>query len=213
MPARSRPQSISLLRLTIAVLPFTVRGPGIEVWREGIVDLLSLGLDGTAGIRAIDSRTLLATWRKEVGDTASSDLAHALAFAQRRHARYALVGSAIAAGPRIRLSADVYDVASGRVVGPVQAEGPSDSVLALVDRLGMRTLGLILAKDPGKIPAIDVASITTSSLIALKDYLEGEDHYRRSEFRAASEAWERAVRADTLFALAYLGSGASLRMG
>ncbi|HET6578542.1 MAG TPA: protein kinase [Gemmatimonadales bacterium] len=189
----------------IAVLPFTVRGPGLEVWREGMVDLLSMGLDGTAGIRAIDSRTLLARWHKEVGDKTVADLAMALGVARRSQARYALVGSAVAAGPRIRLGADVYDVESGRAVGPVQVDGPSDSVLALVDRLGMQTLALILEKDPGQVPVLDLARVTTTSLVALRAYLEGEGHYRRSEFREAGEAWERAVRADTLFGLAYLG--------
>ncbi len=189
----------------IAVLPFTVRGPGLEVWREGMVDLLSMGLDGTAGIRTIDSRTLLARWHQEVGDKTGADLALALEVAHRTQARYALVGSAVAAGPRIRLAADIYDVESGRAVGPVQVEGPSDSVLALVDRLGMQTLGIILEKNAGEVPALDLAGVTTPSLIALKAYLDGEHHYRRSEFREASEAWERAVRADTLFALAYSG--------
>jgi tetratricopeptide (TPR) repeat protein len=189
----------------IAVLPFTVRGQGLEVWREGMVDLLSMGLDGTAGLRAIDNRTLLARWHQEVGDTTVADLALALGVARRTQARYALVGSAVEAGARIRLAADIYDVESGRVVGPVQVEGPSDSVLALVDRLGMQILGVILAKTPGEIPALDLARVTTTSLLALKAYLEGEVRYRRSDFRGASEAWERAVRADTLFALAYLG--------
>jgi serine/threonine protein kinase/tetratricopeptide (TPR) repeat protein len=189
----------------IAVLPFTVHGAGLEVWREGMVDLLSMGLDGAAGIRTIDGRTLLARWHQEVGDKTATDLALALGVARRSHARYALVGSAVAAGPRIRLSADIYDVESGRAVGPVQVDGPSDSLLALVDRLGMQTLALILEKAPSEIPALDLAAVTTTSLIALKAYLEGEDHYRRSEFREASEAWERAVRTDSLFALAYLG--------
>ena len=189
----------------IAVLPFTVRGPGLEVWREGMVDLLSVGLDGTAGIRAIDSRTLLARWHQEVGDKTMADLALALTVARRTQARYALVGSAVGAGPRIRLSADIYDLESRRAVAPVQVEGPSDSVLALVDRLGMQILGVILEKDRGEIPTLDLSAITTPSLIALKAYLEGEDLYRRSEFRGAIAAWERAVRADTLFALAYLG--------
>ena len=188
----------------IAVLPFTVRGPGLEVWREGMVDLLSMGLDGAAGIRAIDSRTLLARWHQEVGDKSVANLALALGVAHRIGARYALVGSAVAAGQRIRLGADVYDVESGRAVGPVQVDGPSDSVLTLVDRLGMQTLALMLEKDPSEIPALDLAGVTTTSLIALKAYLEGEDHYRRSEIREAGEAWERAVRTDTLFALAYL---------
>jgi tetratricopeptide (TPR) repeat protein/TolB-like protein len=190
---------------TIAVLPFTVRGSGLDLWREGMVDLLSIGLDGAAGIRTIDSRTLLARWHQELGDSTAVELARALAVARRTQARYALVGSIVGAGPRIRLAGDVYDAESGRAVGPVQVDGPSDSVLALVDRLGMQTLGLIVAKDSSELPTLDLSAISTSSLTALKAYLDGDAHYRRSEFSAASEAWERAVRADTTFALAYLG--------
>ncbi len=189
----------------IAVLPFTVRGQGLEVWREGMVDLLSMGLDGAGGLRAIDSRTLLARWNEEIRGETVADLALALGVARRTQARYALVGSAVAAGSRIRFAADAYDLESGRSVGQVQVEGPPDSVLALADRLGMQTLRMILEKDPGEVPAIDLAGVTTSSLLALKAYLEGEAHFRRSEYRGAQEAWERAVRADTLFALAYFG--------
>ena len=190
---------------TVAVLPFTVHGTGLELWREGMVDLLSMGLDGAAGIRAVDSRTLLARWRQEVGDTAVTDLARTLQFAHRIAARYAIVGSAVAAGPSVRLGADVYDVESGRVLGPLQVDGSADSVLALVDRLGVQALALILAKAPGELPALDLAAVMTTSPMALKAYLEGEQRYRRSEFPEAAEAWERAVHADTLFALAYLG--------
>jgi tetratricopeptide (TPR) repeat protein len=190
---------------TIAVLPFTVRGAGLAVWREGMVDLLSMGLDGTAGIRAVDSRTLLAAWHQEIRDETAADLARALGVARGAHARYALVGSVVGTGPRIRIAANIYDAETARIVGTVQVDGPSDSVLTLADRLGMQTLGVILEKNPGQVPALDLAAITTTSLIALKFYLEGDDHYRRSEFPAASAAWERAVHADTLFALGYLG--------
>ena len=190
---------------TIAVLPFTVRGAGLDVWREGMVDLLSMGLDGAAGMRAIDSRTLLSKWHQEIRDDSAPDLARALGVARQAHARYALVGSVVGAGPRIRLAANVYDAETGRTVGAVQVDGPPDSVLTLVDRMGMQALGIILETAPGQVPALHLAAITTPSLIALKSYLEGEDHYRRSEFQAASGAWERTVRADTLFALANLG--------
>lgn len=199
------PAEAALQPPTIAVLPFTVRGAGLDVWREGMVDLLSMGLDGAAGVRAIDSHTLLATWHQEIRDETATDLARALGVARRAHARYALVGSVVGAGARIRMAATVYDVATTRTVGVVQVDGPPDSMLALADRLGMQTLGVILEKDPSQVPALDLAAITTQSLAALKSYLEGDGHYRRSEFRAASEAWERAARADTMFAMANLG--------
>jgi tetratricopeptide (TPR) repeat protein len=68
----------------------------------------------------------------------------------------------------------------------------------------VQALALVLAKAPGDMPALDLAGVTTASPMALKAYLDGEAHYRRSEFAEAAEAWERAVRADSLFALAYL---------
>jgi serine/threonine-protein kinase len=204
-PGVALPDSGASTPLVIAVLPFTVRGAGLDVWREGMVDLLSMGLDGAAGLRAVDSRTLLAAWHQEAGDAGSADLARALAVARRTHARYAMVGSVIGAGSRMRLAADLYDTESGKTVGPVQVDGPPDSVLALADRLGMQTLALIFEKDPSQVPTVNLAAITTPSLVALKAYLDGDEQYRRSEFRAASEAWERAARADSQFALAYLG--------
>jgi tetratricopeptide (TPR) repeat protein len=111
----------------------------------------------------------------------------------------------VAAGPRVRLATDVYDLGSGRSVGQAQIEGSADSVLALIDRLGMQALGVILEKDPGEFHTVDLAGVTTSSLVALKAYLEGAARFRRSELAPAIAAWQRAVDVDTTFALAYFG--------
>ncbi|MEQ9570381.1 MAG: hypothetical protein RLN75_09345, partial [Longimicrobiales bacterium] len=48
----------------IAVMPFSVSGEGVEVWREGMMDLLSTNLDGVGGLRTIHTRTVLARWRE-----------------------------------------------------------------------------------------------------------------------------------------------------
>jgi serine/threonine-protein kinase len=189
----------------LAVLPFTTHGQGLEVWREGMVDLLSKGLDGAGGLRAIDSRTLLARWNEAVGTDAVADLGHSLDVARRARANYALVGSAITAGSQVRFAADVYDLESGRSLGQAVAEGPPDSIFSIVDRLAMETLAVVFEEDHDDLPSIDLAAVTTSSLPALKAYLNGEVRFRRGELVAAVEAWERAVRADTLFALAYYG--------
>lgn len=203
--ARTGPPDPGSSLPTIAIMPFTVRGPDLEPWREGMVDLLSMGLDGAAGIRTVDSRTLLARWHEAVSDRQLPSLDRVLDVARQGHAGFAVVGSAVAAGARIRLTANVYEVPTERDVGPVQVEGPTDSVLALVDRLGMQVLSLILERQPGDVSALDLASVTTSSLLALNAYLKGEEYYRRSEFSPAIEAWQGAVKADTLFALAYVG--------
>jgi tetratricopeptide (TPR) repeat protein len=207
-PESRRPAAVGPTRPAapaIAVLPFTVRGQGLEVWREGMVDLLSIGLDGAGGLRAIDNRTLLARWNEEVGQDTVTDLARALQVARRSQARYALVGSAVGAGPQIRLVAEVYDVGSNQSMGQAQVQGSPDSVLALVDALGMQALRIVLEKEPAELPAVDLAGVTTSSLVALKAYLEGEARFRRAALPAAVAAWERAVRLDSSFALAYAG--------
>jgi len=188
----------------IAVLPFTVRGAGIGEWREGMVDLLATGLDGAGGLRSIASSTVLARWHEAVADsTAYPDRAAALDVARRTGARYALLGGVVAIGPLVRLTGDVLLLDNGQSLGPVQAEGPADSVLALVDRLAVQTLALIGDRGGGELPRVNVAAITTASLPALKAYLQGEALFRRGDFAGAANAYEEAVRADSLFGLAY----------
>jgi tetratricopeptide (TPR) repeat protein/TolB-like protein len=193
----------------IAVLPFDIRGPGLDVWREGMVDVLSTNLDGVAGLRTIDSRTVLARWRERVRGTESPDLATALEVARRTGARYALVGNAVATGPDVRFAADLYEVEGGRNIGQGQVAGPPDSVLALVDRLSIEVLRALMRGEEGKLPQVRLTSVTTASLPALKAYLEGEGHFRRSDFEEAIRAYRRAIEADSTFALALYRLGLS----
>ncbi len=186
----------------IAVLPFEVQGAGLDVWREGMVDMMGTALDGAAGLRAIDSRTVLARWREVAGDGVSADLATALDVGRRTGARYILVGSAVGSGDEVRLSAEVYDAKSGIELGQGQVVGAADSVFSLVDRLSIEVLRAILKGREGDLPRVNLARVTTSSLPALKAYLEGEVLFRRGDFDAAIPAYERAVEADSTFALA-----------
>lgn len=187
----------------VAVLPFQVTGSELDEWREGMVTLLSTNLDGAGDLRAIDSRTVLAQWdaRAESGSAPALDVARATG------ARYAILGSVVAIGPDIRLVADVYDVETEEVLGQGRVEGAPDSVLALVDELAVEALGIIQAGGEGELPEIDLASLTTSSIPGLKAFLEGETLFRAAELRASIEAYERAVEADSTFALAWYRIG------
>jgi class 3 adenylate cyclase/tetratricopeptide (TPR) repeat protein len=187
----------------IAVLPFSVRGPGLDVWREGMVDVLSTNLDGAAGLRAIDSRTVLARWQERVPGGSTPDLATMLSVAKETGARYAVVGNAVGAGESVRFGAEVYEVASGRRVGEGRVVSDPDSVVALTDRLSIEVLRAVAGGREGAIPAVSLARVATSSLPAMKAYLEGEHLYRSGRFAAAVSAFERAVEADSTFALAW----------
>ena len=192
----------------IAVVPFTVRGGDLELWRVGMVDLLSTSLDDVGGYRTIDSRTVMARWNEAVPEDEDADLATIIEVADRTGARYVITGSALAIGADIRLAADVYDVASGTEVGSGQVEGPADSVVSLANRLGVQALQALLAEEGGEsVTARAAMSLTTASLPALKAYLEGEAYYRRADFDRAIEAYDRALVEDPDMALAHFRLG------
>ncbi|MGH7588303.1 MAG: adenylate/guanylate cyclase domain-containing protein, partial [Gemmatimonadota bacterium] len=186
----------------IAILPFDVRGTEHETMREGMVDLLTTNLDGAGGLRAIDSRTVLAEWRERVPGEQTPALATALQIAAATGARYAIVGNVVPIGDDMRVLADVHDLESGESLGRDQVEGSPDSIFRLVDDLSIALLRRLL-EDEGALPRVDLASITTHSVPALKAFLEGEALYRRSDFRRAIPAYETAIEADSTFALAY----------
>ncbi len=186
---------------TIAVLPFSASGPGIEFLGEGMVDLLATNFDGVGGIRTVDPRAAVRHW--EVAGVVPGDrLSHALQVGRDLGAGSVVIGTAVSAGIRVRLSADVYST-SGTSLGREQVEGPADSVLALVDRLSLALLRDVWrSREP--IPNLDLASLTTDSLAALRAFLQGEQYYRRLAFDTALVEYTRATEVDSTFALAHL---------
>jgi class 3 adenylate cyclase/tetratricopeptide (TPR) repeat protein len=193
----------------IAVLPFSVSGKELDTWREGMVDLLSMDLDGVAGLRAIDSRTVLARWRDHVRSGSVPDLATNLEVARLTGARYALVGSAVSIEGDVRLAAGVYELEGNQALGDARVEGSPDSILGLVDQLSIAVLRAIYRGEERALPRVSLARVTTASLPALKAYLEGEIFFRRLDFENAILAYQRAVEADSTFALAYYRLGSS----
>jgi tetratricopeptide (TPR) repeat protein len=184
----------------IAVLPFNTSGPGVELLGEGMVDLFSANLNDVGGIRTVDSRTVMHRWQQRA-TAGRLDLEGALALGRDVDAGSVLLGSVVSTGPAVRLTAELYSVA-GDELARAQADGPADSVLALVDGLGIELLREIwLAREP--VPHLRVSGITTTSVDAIRAYLDGMQHYRRSEWDAAITALQAAVEQDSTFALAH----------
>src|SRR5829696_5528387 len=188
---------------SIAILPFDIRGAGFETWREGMVDVLSTNLSGVPGVRAVHSRTVLARWRERVKDAGAADLEMALDVASRTGARYAVIGSVVTSGRGMRLSAGVYDVPRRKMIRTGQVEGPAENIFGLVDQLSLEVLRVALPDGKQDKTPFGLARATTSSLPALKAYLQGEALFRGSDFESAGRAYRRAVQADSTFALAW----------
>ena len=200
----TRPSGIAVTEEaeTIAVLPFRASGPGVEVLGEGMVDLLATNLQGVGGIKAVHPRLVLKEWggrgRNDLGG-----LEEALALGRDLGAGSVVTGSAVSAGGRVRLAADLYSVAGGGRLGRAQVDGPADSILPLVDRLSVALLRDVWrSREP--LPSLDIASLTTDSIAALRAYLQGERYYRRFSLDSALAQYTRAVEVDSTFALAHL---------
>lgn len=191
-------------RLSVAVLPFQVSGSGADTWRDGMVTILSAGLDGAAGLRAIADQTVLAVWEEEKRSGRRPVERRMLGVARRLEADYAVIGSTVGLGAELRFVAEVRDVQSGDRLAQVEVRGAADRAPALADSLTRRVLGVILEEGGGALPSVDLASITTRSLPALKAYLAGERHFRAGEYEAAVKDYEAAVAEDSSFALSHV---------
>ena len=200
----TRPTAVAVTREaeTIAVLPFNASGPGVEVLGEGMVDLLTTNLQGVGGIEVVDPRLVLKRWGREERDD-EGGLQDALGLGRDLDAGSVVTGSAVSAGGRVRLAADLYAVGSGERLGRAQVDGPADSILPLVDRLSVALLRDVWrSREP--LPSLDLGSLTTDSIAALRAYLQGERYYRRFALDSALAQYTRAVEVDSTFALAHL---------
>ncbi|HEU5050226.1 MAG TPA: protein kinase [Gemmatimonadales bacterium] len=196
---RSRPAGSPVVEgaQRIAVLPFRTSGPGVELLGEGMVDLISTNLDAVGAITTVEPRTVLQRW-KERGSAV--DLDGALAVARDVDAGAVILGSVVATGTEVRLSADLYASEGGKLA-TAAVSGPADSVLALVDGLSLALMRDVWRSNE-PLPSIRVAGLTTTSVRAMRDFLRGEQHYRRGAWDSAAAAFGEAVGQDSSFALA-----------
>jgi DNA-binding SARP family transcriptional activator len=184
---------------TLLIAPFRVAAdPSLDYLGEGLVDLLATSLNGEADSRAVDARTTLAAWQRTAG-RANADLpvARAAALARTLGAGQLLMGSVSGTPEHLTLNATLYGAARTAIRMRVSSRGPADSLPALVDRL----VGQILAREAG-VPRHQLETLTTTSLPALRAYLEGVRSYRHGSFGRAVELFDEALREDSTFALA-----------
>ncbi|HEX6574431.1 MAG TPA: BTAD domain-containing putative transcriptional regulator [Gemmatimonadaceae bacterium] len=184
---------------SIAVLPFDVRGSReLDYLREGMSDLLSIGVDGAGGLHSADPRAVIARVRSADDPHIDSDEARQIA--REVGAQLYITGSVIEVGGQIRITAELRD-RSGRVQARSET-GPAgkDKLFDLVDEISR---DLLAGADRGSPTLVGLAARTTRSLPALRSYLEGERELRAGRHVSALDAFREAVANDSTFALAY----------
>lgn len=187
----------------VAVMPFHVVGEGTELWREGLVDLLATALDATGQFHSSDPRAVLNRWNRAARSaTELPEPGKAAEVAGSLGAGRLILGSLIRIPPNgVRLAADLYSVRWLRKEASAAVEGREDEMTALVDQLTLELLRRVWQGD--NLPEVRVSAMTTSSIPALRAYLEGEQAFRRMQFTEAQAAFTRAIEADSAFAIAH----------
>jgi serine/threonine-protein kinase len=179
----------------LAVAPFDVLDSKLGLWREGMVDLLSRNLDGAGPLRTVPPTVIVRRWRGRADPESAADLG------RRTGAGLALYGSLLSSGrDSVQVRATLFDVRRQSTVDEWELVEVADRVDRLADSLTFRLLrGLGRTRPVG---SVRLAGFGSSSLPAVKAFLQGEQHLRRSQWDSALGYYERAIRLDSTFPLA-----------
>ncbi len=187
----------------VAVAPFTVLDPKLELWREGFVDILSRNLDGAGKLRTVSPTLVVRRWSGRADPSTAAELG------RQTGAGLVVFGQLVSTrADSVRLTATLLDVGSSRSIGEVEVR----DVNADMDRLA-DSLTFALLRELGRsraIGAVRRSAVGAASLPALKAFLQGEQFFRRTAWDSAIAYYERAAALDTGFALALNRTGTSL---
>jgi serine/threonine-protein kinase len=192
--SRSRPAPPTDANL-LAVAPFDVLDPTLQLWREGLVDILSRDLDGAGPLRTVPQTVGLKRWQGR------ADRVSAESFGRRTGAGLVVFGSIGKTRDTVTLRATVLDVARQRAEADLEVKGDTAAMGALADSLGFRILQVLGRNRP--IGAVRQVSIGSRSLPALKAFLFGEQFYRRGLWDSALVYYDQAISQDSTFAIAF----------
>jgi len=184
----------------VVVIPFRVADSSVDYLGEGMLDLLSAKLDGQVGPRAVDPRSVISLLNRRAGaDADGLELGSALQIASDLGAGLLLLGEVVNVRPHLMINASLVDVASGRVTVRTSVEGPLERVPVLVDQLVAALLSLEAGEELHRLQAL-----TSTSLPALRAFLDGQAARRQGRYHEARAHFERALEMDSTFALAAL---------
>jgi serine/threonine-protein kinase len=180
----------------IAVAPFDVLGAKLETWREGLVDLLSASLDGAGPLKTVSPSAVIKEWNGRTEPRAAAELGANLG------AGLVVYGRLVAAGnDSARVAGTLYDAVAREIIAEFSFRDLADRVDRLADSLALRIMGELSQRRP--LGVWRLASLGAASPAALKEFLRGEQHYRRFELDSAKHYYERAIELDSTFALAH----------
>jgi serine/threonine-protein kinase len=187
----------------VAVAPFDVLAPELQLWREGLVDIVARNLDGAGSLRVVPPTIAVRRWEGRADAPAARQLG------RRTRAGLAVFGTVVATGAdSVRLTATLYDVGAQRPLADLVVRDVADRMDRVADSLSLGLLReLARTRQVGEVRLVSVGS---GSLPALRAFLRAEQWYRRTDWDSAIAYYERAIAADSSFALPWWRIGTAL---
>jgi tRNA A-37 threonylcarbamoyl transferase component Bud32/tetratricopeptide (TPR) repeat protein len=181
----------------VAVAPFSTPEPQLAIWREGLAEVVSRNLDGAGPLRTVSMTVINRSW-KGGGDQ------HSLGeLGRRTGAASAVSGTLLQKGrDSVQLKATVYDAAGSRSLGDVDLTEETVQMGRLAERFTIEVVRR-LGKSQ-QLAEARMAGAHSTPLAALKAFLQGEYHFRRTAWDSSMVHYRRAVELDPAMALAFL---------
>lgn len=189
-------------RATMVVLPFELVGVGddMEWLSEGAVSMLTLDLANWEDLGVVDYARTLDIIRNENLESVRIGPSEANRVARATSATSFVLGRIQRIGDSLTVIAGLYDAqANTPHTSFTESASVSDDPRLLFDRVARDILKLSGA--PELTPSL--ASSTTASLTAYRDYLTGLKALNAWQLDSADRTFARAIERDSGFALAY----------
>jgi serine/threonine-protein kinase len=185
---------------SLAVLPFvnTSGSPEDEYLSDGVADELANSLGKTPGLR-LAARS--STMRFKGANADIHEIGRQLGVAG------VVEGTVRRAGERIRVSAELVNVADGLTLWSETYERSASEALGVHDEMAAAIRAALGISAPARARGIGTTSPQAYELFLKGRYLWS--HRDREAFRRAIEYFEQAIRADSTFARAWAGIGDS----
>ncbi len=189
----------------VAVLYFENVADPADPGRMGSItgNLLITSLAQAAELNVLSTQRILDAMRQLGRQGGAVDRGVALEVAKRAHARRIVSGSILQISPSIVMTAEVSDVASGKVLNATRVEGlPGQTVFQVVDALSAQLLRrMVRAAETTRLAP--VAERTSPDLEAQRSYAAGLEALSGARIVDAMAAFRQAVERDSSFAQAH----------
>ncbi|MFL5580456.1 MAG: protein kinase domain-containing protein [Gemmatimonadaceae bacterium] len=192
----------------VAVSPFDAADPALRTWREGMADVLSRNFDGAGPLRAVPTRAVLRRWDGSGDDSSAVRIGRELGAGLVISGALRRVG-----GDSVRVEAAFIERTrfGTRTLDRVELLGLESRIAPMADSVTVRFLDALgrrrTLRAGGRPPLLGAHSI-----LALKEFLHGEQLLRQNKYDSARVAYEAALRSDARFALAHWRMRAALRV-